>query len=220
MNEHQLRKTFIKYGLKLYEQGLIAATEGNFSVRLDENRILATPSGLCKGDMQEDDLVIIDSQGNHLHGERRVSSEILMHLEVYRHRPDAQAVVHAHPPICIALMLAGKGLDQPVLAENVILMGKVPIAPYARPSTPEVPASIRALIQLTDFLLLDRHGSLTIGASLQEAFYKLEMMEHTAQSYLAALQIGQVQALPAAEIKALNELRVSRYQVSWRIIPF
>ena len=143
-----------------------------------------------------------------------------MHLEVYRHRPDARAVLHAHPPICIALMLAGKGLDLPLLAENVVMMGKVPVAPYARPSTPEVPASIRTLIQLTDFLLLNRHGSLTIGASLQEAFYKLEMMEHTAQSYLAALQIGPVQSLPANEIKALNQLRVSRYQIPWRMIPF
>ncbi|MCB0265763.1 MAG: class II aldolase/adducin family protein, partial [Calditrichaeota bacterium] len=133
MNENQLRREMIETGKQLYEKSLIAAAEGNFSVRLDAQRILATPTGLCKGKMAADDLVIIDPDGNHISGERRASSEIKMHLEVYRRRPDAQAVIHAHPPICIALMLAGIGLDRPVLAENVVLMGKVPTAPYARP---------------------------------------------------------------------------------------
>ncbi len=220
MDEQQLREEFVHIGRRLYEKDLIAATEGNFSARLDEERLLATPSGLCKGDLRESDLVIIDRMGNHLAGERRVSSEILLHLEVYRQRPDARAVLHAHPPTCIALMLAGRGLDQPILAENVILMGRVPIAPYARPSTAQVGESIRPFVRQTDFLLLDRHGSLTIGASLTEAFHKLEMMEATARVYHSALQMGDVKRMPEEEIAELNRLRTSRYGIRWPVIPF
>ncbi len=104
MEEFSIRQEMISLGKRLYDRELVVATEGNFSVRLDEDRILATPSGLCKGDMRIEDLVIIDPKGNHLQGKRRVSSEILMHLGVYLQRPDARAVIHAHPPHCIALM--------------------------------------------------------------------------------------------------------------------
>ena len=220
MNLDQLRQQMVALGKRLYDRQLLAATDGNFSVRLDESRLLATPSGLCKGDLNPADLVIIDLNGNHLSGERRVSSEILMHLEAYRQRPDVCAVIHAHPPQCIALMLAGHGLDRPILAENVIFLGVVPIAPYARPSTPAVPASVRDLVRLTDCMLLDHHGSLTLGSSLTEALHKLEMMEHAARSYLAALQTGQVREIPAEEVKALTALREHTYGVRWPIIPF
>lgn len=220
MMSNDIRQEMVELGRRLYDRGLLAATEGNYSVRLDDQRVLATPSGLCKGLLQADDLVIIDGNGNHLEGERKVSSEILMHLEVYRRRPDVSAVVHAHPPHCIALMLAGKGLDRPILAEQIILMGRIPIAPYARPSTPQVPASLEGLIERTDYILLDRHGSLTVGGSLQEAFFKLDSMEHTARSYLAALQLGDVREFPAEEIAELNRLRRSRYGINWPVIDF
>lgn len=220
VNEITLRQEMLSIGKKLYQKDFIAATEGNFSVRLDDERILATASGLCKGEMNADDLVIIDVQGNHLQGWRRASSEILLHLEAYRQRREIQAVIHAHPPYCIALMLAGKGLDRPILAENVILLGKIPIAPYARPSTQKVGESIRPYIIQTDCILLDFHGSLTVGDSLQQAFYKLEMMEHSAKSYLAALQLGEVRELDRDEVKALTEMREKIYGIRWPIIPF
>lgn len=220
MIDFDLRQEMLRIGKKLYQKDLISASEGNFSVRLDEQRLLATPSGLCKGEMETDDLVVIDVQGNHLQGKRRVSSEILLHLEAYRQRPEVQAVIHAHPPCCIALMLAGKGLDRPVLAENVILLGKIPLAPYARPSTQQVPESIRPYILQTDCILLDHHGSLTLGSSLQEAFFKLEMMEHTAKSYLAALQIGEVKELHPEEVSILTAMREKIYGIRWPVIPF
>jgi L-fuculose-phosphate aldolase len=220
VSEIVLRQEMLTIGEKLYRKDFITATEGNFSVRLDENRILATASGLCKGEMNPDDLVIIDIRGNHLQGRRRASSEILLHLEAYRQRPDIKAVIHAHPSFCLALMLAGKGLDRPILAENVILLGKIPVAPYARPSTQKVAESIRPYIVQTDCILLDNHGSLTAGSSLQEAFYKLEMMEHSAKSYLLALQIGQVRELDRDEVKALTEMREKIYGIHWPIIPF
>ena len=216
----QLKQEMIRVGQKLYDRQLLVATEGNLSCRLPGDRILATPSGLCKGELTSADLVIIDGRGNHLEGERRVSSEILMHLEVYRLRPDVQAVVHAHPPICIALMLAGKNLDRPILAENILLMGKVPVAEYARPSTPAVAESIRPWVPRTDFVLLDRHGSLTMGETLAEAFFRLETMEHTARSYAQALQLGDVREFERAEIEALMDLREKRYKLKGRVIPF
>jgi L-fuculose-phosphate aldolase len=117
-------------------------------------------------------------------------------------------------------MLAGFGLDQPILAESVILMGRVPTAPYARPSTTAVPDSIRPLIRSTDFILLDRHGSLTVGSTLWEAYQKQEMMEHTAKIYRDALLLGEVKLLPPDEIAALNDLRIKRYRIPYRIIPF
>jgi len=220
-NEHNLRTEMVQLGKKLYGRELLVATEGNFSVRLDDERLLATPSGLCKGDMTEEDLVIIDLRGNHLTGERRVSSEIKMHLEVYRQRRDVQAVIHAHPPMCIAMMLAGKALDRPILAEVVLILGKVPIAPYATPSTNEIPESIMPLIPQTDCILLDHHGSLTAGRSLSEACYKLELLEQTAKTYLTALQVSDtVRELPPEKVAELMQLRESRYGITWPIIPF
>lgn len=220
LDEYSLREEMVLIGKRLYDKGLIAATEGNFSVRLDEERILATPRGMCKAELGVEDLSIIDVRGNHLEGARYVSTEIALHLEVYRQRKDVRAVVHAHPPHCIALMLGGKQLDKPILAENVILLGKIPIAPYATPSTEEVPASIRDYITQTDCILLDHHGSLTVGRSLREAFYKLEMMEHSAKAYLLAMQIGQVRELSRDEIARLMELREKTYRIKWPIIPF
>lgn len=220
MIDWALTREMISIGKKLYDRQLIVATEGNFTCRIDEHRILATPSGLCKGELGTDDLVLINSEGKHLSGKHRVSTEIALHLEVFRQRPDVRACIHAHPTNCIALMLAGKKLDKPLLRESVLLLGKVPTAAYARPSTSQVPESIRPHIQKTDCLLLDHHGSLTVGKSLNEAFQKLEVMEHTAECYITALNIGEVTELSRDEVTALMELREKTYRLSHPIIPF
>jgi L-fuculose-phosphate aldolase len=215
-----LAKEMVAVGRRLYERGLIVATEGNYSMRIDNYRLFATPKGFSKGELSVDDIVSIDMNGNRLTGKHDVSSEIALHLEVYRQRPEVQAVIHAHPPYCIALMLAGESLDKPLLAESVIMLGKVPTAKFALPSTIEVPQSILPYIRRTDCILLDCHGSLTVGNSLKEALDKLELMEHTAKSYLAALRIGPVKELPKEKIEALMELREKRYKINWPIIPF
>lgn len=215
-----LTNEMVSIGKRLYESQLIVATEGNFTFRIDKDRVLATPSGLCKGDLSSDDLVLININGKHLSGKNKVSSEVALHLEVYKQREDVKACIHAHPPNCIALMLSGKKLDKPILPESVILLGKIPIAPYARPSTSQVPESIRSYIRQTDCILLNRHGSLTVGNSLKEAFYKLELMEHTAKCYLKALYVGEVNELDRTEINALMELRKNTYKLNNPIIPF
>lgn len=220
MIEWALTKEMIDIGKRLYDRQLIVAAEGNFAYRIDENRIVATPSGLCKGELKTDDLVLINSEGKKLSGKHNVSTEIALHLEVFRQRPDVAACIHAHPTNCIALMLAGKKLDKPLLRESVLLLGKVPTAPYARPSTTQVPESIRPFIQKTDCILLDHHGSLTVGKSLNEAFQKLEVMEHTAHCYITALNMGEVTELAQNEVRALMELRERTYRLSHPIIPF
>lgn len=220
MIEWALTKEMIVIGKRLYDRQLIVATEGNFAYRIDENRIVATPSGLCKGELKTDDLVLINSEGKKLSGKHNVSTEIALHLEVFRQRADVRACIHAHPTNCIALMLAGKKLDKPLLRESVLLLGKVPTAPYARPSTSQVPESIRPFIQKTDCILLDHHGSLTVGKSLNEAFQKLEVMEHTAECYITALNMGEATELVQDEVRALMELRERTYHLSHPIIPF
>ncbi len=216
----RLMEEMLEIGRRLYQKGLIVATEGNFAVRLDEERLLATPSGLCKGYLHPDDLVEIDGEGRPLGGHRQVSTEIALHLEVFRQRPDVQASLHAHPPCCIALTLLGRSLDRAILAENVVMLGKVPLARYATPGTPAVAHSIKPFIQKTDCLLLERHGSLTVGQSLTEAFYKLETMEHAAWSYLQALRIGEVRELAREEIVVLQQMRKAVYGLKNPIIPF
>lgn len=218
--EHALFDEMIRIGKLLYERGFVVATEGNFSVRLQRNQILCTPGGISKHRMQPDDLVLIDEKGNKLRGEREASTEILLHLKAYEQRPDISAAIHAHPPYSLALMLAGKALDKPFLPESVILLGKIPVAAFALPSTEEVPNSIAALVQKTDCLWLERHGSFTVGKTLQEAFLKLEIMEQAARIYWLALQTGDVKPLPSQTVKKLQELRRKRYGIDWPFIPF
>ncbi|MEJ2635397.1 MAG: class II aldolase/adducin family protein [Calditrichia bacterium] len=216
----KIKNEIIKIGKKLYENGFIVATEGNISFRLDENRILITASGLGKGEMTAEDLVEADLDGNPLQSGKQPSTEIRMHTRVYRERPDVSAVVHAHPPHVVSLSLAGIELDQPYLAESALLLGSVPTAPYGRPSTQQVPDSILPFIKNTDVIILSRHGSLTIGKSLTEAYYKLEILEHTAKIVWLARQAGELHPLNKSEISELMALREKVYGLTYPIIPF
>ncbi len=212
-------RSIVEVGRLMYNRQYIVGTEGNISARLDETTILATPAGLCKGLLTEADLVVIDLHGNPIKGQRRVSSEIKLHLAVYQERPDVQAVVHAHPPYVLACILTGMPFDRPILAESVVFMGKVPVAPYARPSTEAVPESIRSYIRETDFVLLDHHGSVTAGTDVWDAYFKLELLENTARVYYLASRLGNVRELPVEEWQSLQALRESTYKIQGRIIP-
>lgn len=205
-NEEYIKTEMIEIGRALYDRGYIAATDGNISVRLDNGDLFMTPSGIPKGKMRPDQIVRTDSQGRVI-GEGKPSSEILMHLAVYRERPDARAVVHAHPPYATAFSIAGVSLAQCVIPEIVVQMGTIPTAPYATPSTPEMPDSIRQFLACTDALILERHGTLTLGETLLSAYHKLEKVEHTAHITLIANQLGGVKALGTEEVKKLMEVR-------------
>ena len=181
----------------------------NISVRLGPDRLLMTPKSVCKGFMTPDMMCITDLEGRKLPGDRDPSSEMLMHLEVYRQRPDAQAVVHAHPPTATGFAVAGIPLDRAVLAEVLTTLGSIPIAEYATPSTRELPEAVRKYIKAHDGMLLANHGALTVGTDLYAAYYKMETIEHFAKISLVARLLGRENLLSREEVMRLQELRGS-----------
>ena len=179
--ERNLRLEIIKVCRKLESKGLIAASDGNVSCRVGEDSILITPSGVSKGDLGPEDLAKTCMRGNLLEGPIRPSNEIRMHLHVYRTRRDVLGIVHAHPPFATAFTLAGFPFNSKVLPEVWIMLGKVPVAPYATPATDEVPQSISPYIMDSRAILLRRHGALTFGGSVTEACMRMEKLEHCAK---------------------------------------
>jgi L-fuculose-phosphate aldolase len=203
----QLRADIVEVGRRLYARGYTASNDGNVSVRLDEGRILTTPKSVCKGFMTADMMVVVDLEGRKVEGSRDASSELKMHLEVYRNRPDVRAVVHAHPPLATGFAVAGIPLDRAVLAEVVTTLGSIPIADYATPSTEELPAAVRQYIKAHDGLLLANHGALTVGHELFAAYYKMETVEHFAKISLVARLLGGERLLSQQEVQRLQGLR-------------
>lgn len=205
-SETEARSAIVEIGRRLYAKGYVVANDGNISCRLDASRILTTPTGVCKGFMREDQLVIVDLDGQPL-TPGRPSSELPMHLFIYRQRPDVRAVVHAHPPYATGFSTAGQPLDRCVLAEVVVTIGSVPLAEYATPSTEELPRTLEPFIHNHEAFLLANHGVVTIGAGLFEAYYKLERVEHFAQIVFIARQLGGERVLPRSQVEKLFELR-------------
>src|ERR1700738_4822674 len=205
--ESSLRADIVEVGRRMYARGYTASNDGNISVRLGAGRLLMTPKSVCKGFMTPDMMCITDLQGRKLQGDRDPSSEMLMHLEVYRQRPDVQAVVHAHPPTATGFAVAGIPLDRAVLAEVLTTLGSIPIAAYATPSTAELPAAVRKYIKAHDGMLLANHGALTAGADLFDAYYKMETIEHFARISLVARLLGRENLLSREEVVRLQQLR-------------
>ena len=206
-SESQLRADIVEIGRRMYARGYTASNDGNISVRLGADRLLMTPKSVCKGFMTPDMMCITDLEGRKLEGDRDPSSEMLMHLEVYRQRPDAQAVVHAHPPTATGFAVAGIPLDRAVLAEVLTTLGSIPIAEYATPSTRELPEAVRKYIKAHDGMLLANHGALTVGADLYSAYYKMETIEHFAKISLVARLLGGENLISRDEVLRLQELR-------------
>lgn len=204
--EDNARREIIVVCRLLHQKNLIAATDGNVSVRLDY-RLLLTPSGVHKGVMREDQLILVDLEGRLLQGAGRPTSEIRLHLTAYEVRPEVRAVVHAHPPLAIACSLAGLSLEEPVLPEVVLTLDGIPTVPYATPTTPEVPAAVREPLKSFDALILTRHGAVTLGRTLWEAYNKMEKVEHAAQIIWAAHLAGGAPRLSQAQVDKLKQLR-------------
>ena len=179
--ETRARMELIAVCKKLVEKDLIAATDGNVSCRVGQDRLLVTPSGKPKGALKPIDLLLVNGHGEVLAGREKPSSEIRMHLEVYRRRADVAAVVHAHPPMLTAFTVAGMPFVAEALPEVWLTFGTVPTAPYATPCTAEVPEAVAPFLEKHQAILLERHGSLTLGRSLDEAYLRLEKLEHAAR---------------------------------------
>jgi L-fuculose-phosphate aldolase len=208
-SEPQLRADIVEVGRRLYARGYTASNDGNISLRLDASRLLMTPTSVCKGFMTVEMMCITDLDGKKIAGDRNPSSEMQMHLEVYRQRPEVQAVVHAHPPIATGFAVAGIPLDRAVLAEVVTTLGSVPIAEYATPSTKELPEAVRKYVKAHDGMLLANHGALTLGADVFAAYYKMETIEHFATISLVARMLGGERLLSREEVTRLEKLRGS-----------
>ena len=206
MRQAQLKQDIVRVCQMLHRKNYLAATDGNVSVRLGD-QVLLTPSGVNKGMMAEDQVITVDLEGRLLAGTGRPTSELRMHLLVYELRPEAGAVVHAHLPYATACTLAGISLLEPILPEVVITLKGIPTAAYATPGTEEVPKAIRDFIPEFDAILLSRHGAMTVGHDVMDAYNKMEKLEHTARVVLAARLQGPVSPLSDSEVEKLRRLR-------------
>lgn len=203
----EIKKEICEAGHKIYAKGFVAANDGNISVKVSENEYYCTPTGVSKGDLTPDMICRIDGNGNKLEGKLNPSSEIKMHLRVYRDRPDVNAVVHAHPPVATAFTVAGLDLDQYILPEAILTIGWVPTCDYGTPSTMEIPDSLNPYLQEHDAFLLKNHGALTVGCTLQKALFTMEEVEFNAQINKYARELGNVEEIPCDQLEKLMELR-------------
>jgi len=198
-----LRGEIIRVCRRLYERGLIAGGEGNVSARMQDGRVLITPAGASKVELQEADLVVVSPTGQRVAGSGRPSSELGMHLRIYQLRQDAGAVVHAHPPFATALAVAGEDLMAPVLPEIVVQTGGVPLVPYATPGSPALAAAIEPFLPRHDAFLMANHGATSFGSTLSIAHQRMETLEHAARILCLARALGHVSVLTDEECEAL-----------------
>ena len=198
-SEYEIKKQICEIGKRIYDRGMVAANDGNISVKISDNEFLCTPTGVSKGFMTPDYICKVDAEGNVLqaNGNFKPSSEIKMHMRVYRERPDVKSVVHAHPIYATSFAIAGIPLTQPIMPEAVIALGCVPIAEYGTPSTNEIP----------DAVLLANHGALSYSDSLLNAYHKMESLEFYAELLFKSKQLGGPKELSQAQVERLYEIR-------------
>lgn len=210
--EREYRDDICQIGRLVFQKGWVAANDGNISIRLDAERVLATPTGVSKGMLQPDDLIIVDRKGNKLSGRLERTSEFAMHATIYDMRPDIKAVVHAHPPVATGFATAGKPLNLALLPEVVIGLGCVPLADYGLPGTPALTEPMLPYIPKYDALMMANHGAVCYGEDVFKAYFKMETMEHFARIQLVAELLGGPKVLPREEVDKLLDSR-TRYGV-------
>jgi len=206
MDEQTARRDLVRICKLMYERSYVVSSDGNVSVLLDDGRVLATPTMTCKGRTTEDMLAVTDLEGRPLN-DRRASSELAMHLLIYRERPDVKAVCHAHPPNGTAFAVAGLPIDQPILSEVILTLGCVPLAEYGTPSTEELTDAMRPLVKHHNALLMANHGAVAYGADLWQAWDRLETLEHTAKIAILSRILGGSRNLPPDAIEKLINVR-------------
>lgn len=208
MDQQKTAELICEIGRRMYERNMVAANDGNLSVKIGEDEILCTPTGISKGYMTPECICLINKKGEILHANEgyKPSSEIKMHLRVYQERPDVKAVVHAHPVYATTFAIAEQPLEAPILTEAVVSLGRVPVARYARPSTDEVPDSVAEYVQEVDAMLLAHHGALTYGDDLLEAYMRMESVEFYARQLYQTACIGVRKELTPAQVEELYEI--------------
>jgi L-fuculose-phosphate aldolase len=213
--EKELRQDIVDVGRLVFQKGWVAANDGNISIRIDENRVLCTPTATSKGMLHVDDLIICDMQGNKIEGRKERTSEIAMHLLIYSMRPDIKSVVHAHPPVATGYATAGRALNQALLPEVIIGLGCVPLADYGLPGTDALTDGMVRYIPKYDAILMANHGATCYGPDVYSAYFRMETTEHYARIALVAELLGGPTVLPREEVNKLFESR-TRYGVKQR----
>ena len=211
-SEKELRQDIVDVGKLVFQKGWVAANDGNISIRLDDRKVLCTCTGISKGMMTVDDLIVCDLEGNKIEGSRERTSEIAMHLTIYQMRPDIFSVVHAHPPVATGFAVAGRPLNLALLPEVIIGLGWVPLAEYGLPGTPALTEGMLRYIPKYDAILMGNHGSVCYGEDVYKAFFKMETVEHFARIALVAELLGGPKVLPKDEVDKLFDSR-TRYGV-------
>ena len=209
VSEYEIKKQICEIGQRIYNQGMVAANDGNISVKISENEFLCTPTGVSKGFMTPEFICKVDRNGKVIQANKgfKPSSEIKMHMRVYKERPDVNSVVHAHPLYATSFAIAGIPLTEPIMPEAVIALGCVPIAEYGTPSTEEIPDAVSKYLQHYDAVLLENHGALSFSDSLINAYYKMESLEFYAQLLYQSRVLGGPKRLSEAQVQRLYEIR-------------
>jgi L-fuculose-phosphate aldolase len=210
-SDWQTKKQIVEIGTRIWQKGFCAGNEGNHSVRISEDRVLCTPTGISKGFLAVEDICLVDMDGEmaepNTRGRQR-TSEVKVHLAIYKHRPDVKAVIHSHPPHATAFAMSGIALPQSIHPEAEIFLGHVPTAPYATPSTDQLPQSIVALIgKHTNSVLMGNHGTVNFSTDLISTYYKLEILDAYCRILILTKQIGQVQQLNRPQMRDLLEVK-------------
>lgn len=205
--ESEHRRDIVEVCKRLYQKGFVASNDGNVSVRLSDKEILATPTGMSKGEITSNQLIKVNIDGEIIEGFLKPSSELKLHLHIYKSRPDVKSVVHAHPPISTGFAVAGIALDQMAIPEVIATLGTVPLAPYATPSTEELAHTVDGYIEKCNAILLSNHGVVTVGTDVFSAYYTMERVEHSAYIIWVARSLGGEKPLSQENINKLLEIR-------------
>jgi L-fuculose-phosphate aldolase len=207
MTEYQLKQAIVRVARRLDQKGILTSTDGNISALLDDGGTLITPSGSCKGELEPDKIVRLFRDGSARAG--KPSSEIALHRLIYSKRPDVRAIVHAHPPYATAYAVAGIALDQPILSEAILSLGRVPVASYAMPTAEELARSVEPFVTMHDAVLLRFHGAVCFAKDIEQAGYLMETLEHVAHIDYIRRSMGSNELIPASEVARLEDLRAS-----------
>ncbi len=210
-SEEKFRAELTRFCHLIYEKGYVASTDGNVSARLPDGHIMCTPTNRNKGFVKPEEMVVIDSKGQKVQGDRKASSEIAMHLLIYEMRPDAHAVVHAHPPCATAYAAAGIPLNKALISEVVLALGCIPLAEYGTPGTPELTNQLQPFVKQYDALLMANHGVVTYGVSLEDAFNRMDTVEHFAKISIFTKILGRERLLSSEDVEKLWVQRQKYY---------
>lgn len=208
INDRKLKELICEIGRRVYNKGFAAANDGNISIRVGENEVLCSPTLICKGFMTPDDICAVDMQGNQIAGKRKRTSEILLHLEIMRNRPDVKAVVHCHPPHATAFAVAREPIPQCILPEVEVFMGEVPLAPYETPGGSKFAETVTPFLgHGTNTIILSNHGTVSFGPDLETAYWKTEIIDAYCRILLLAKQLGRVTYLSEQHSTELLDLK-------------